>query len=491
MKVLFFGNQDNNAFKVARWMRDLEVDTTLYLISRFSTKRSLPELVAPEFLNNYPDWIHQYDPPVGNWWYDDREFFAKLEDEHDIIVTSGTSGAFAANAFIKKPVFHWSLGNEVTLTPLSLFSPSEDRRRGRERSIYTYLGLKNASQIMTDFRPNMDTLSQLGLLKNVYFNVFPEDIDRNFAERDESFIDELETVFKDKKIVYIWVSRLNSDKKDFGSYKAAEIYAESLIEFINRSESKDVGFLVLDHGYQATEFKKMLEVHGVLDRIHILPSQPHSKLLSILSLKKGVLFDCMDGVKGEIGGATREALSLGMPCFRTYDTNLIEMGYGEIPPLTNISNKKDCVNKMVELSQASEESLAALRMQVKEWSLRRLHYPNKIKEIILHFKKLVYIHQSSPSKSPDFNAEVKKVKKLSQLAHSKFFEKQNIPYDKNIEQWVKELGYPTDLFHAFWQGSVDDKPAASSNMIDSKKALPQPGGKIQWIKNSLRNMTNF
>ena len=350
---------------------------------------------------------------------------------------------------------------------MMLFNPDEERKRARERSIYTFLGLKNTWGIFTDFRPNMDTLFQLGLLDKVRFNVFPEDIERNESERDDAFIGELENMYKDKKRVYIWVSRLNLDKKDFGSYKAAEVYAEALADFIETDASKDIGFLVLDHGYQSEEFKAILQHRGVIDQVQFLPSQPHSKLLSILSLKNGVLFDCMDGVKGEIGGASREAISLGMPCFRTYDEELIEMGYGELPPLADVSNREDCINKMTEISQLSEQEFQNLKDQVKDWAYRRLHYPNNIADIILHLKKVVYTHRSSQTLDIDFKEEFTKVKKLGQLAHRCFHEKESIPFQGEVKKWATALGYPQASFRNNWP-HYEEPPVQPTHPLQEK-----------------------
>ena len=62
MKIALVGNQDNNAYRLCKWVREHGEDAHLYMMRQEQGPRSKPELVDPQLADEgYPPWVRQYD----------------------------------------------------------------------------------------------------------------------------------------------------------------------------------------------------------------------------------------------------------------------------------------------------------------------------------------------------------------------------------------------------------------------------------------------
>ena len=118
MNIAFVGNQDNNAYRICRWIRQRDIDVHLYLFGHENPTRSKPELVDAELAGGYPPWLREYDDNVGAWPLRRGEVARQIDSQYDLVVTSGATGLLAAGHFRHTPVVHLTLGSEVSEFPL-------------------------------------------------------------------------------------------------------------------------------------------------------------------------------------------------------------------------------------------------------------------------------------------------------------------------------------------------------------------------------------
>ncbi len=174
MKIALVGNQDNNAYRLCKWLRQAGQDAVLYMFRQESGPRSQPELVDPELAGKpMPDWLRMYDDTRGRLSLVlGSRLAAQIERDVDVVVTAGATGLLAARHFRSAPVVHLSLGSEIAEFPMRLWSPGASPA-WRAVAFLTRRAIRRVDRIVEVYSRSLLTLWRWGNWTRSRFGASP------------------------------------------------------------------------------------------------------------------------------------------------------------------------------------------------------------------------------------------------------------------------------------------------------------------------------
>ena len=396
MKVAFIGNQDNNGYRLCKWLNAMGRKGQLFMLPLIprDDSRSLPELVDPGIkgaTGGYPSWIHNHCPRAKYWYLKSPSFSKHVENEFDVVITSGLSGLLAANLFQNVPIIHMSLGSEVTEIPLLLFKLKVGFQK-RLISLFSRRALKRANLILTGFKPTMKTIHALNLEKKLRVWGFPEDVSQNSNRMDASLFEKLNTDYGKYQRVFLWLSRINYLNKSSSAYKGPEKFLKAFEKIAGQYNGR-VKLIIGEHGADIDPYKRIIADKGLDVFVDFIPHLPYQKLLSYLSLPNAVIFDELDKEKGELSGIAREALSVGAVVVKTIDSDLIELCFGSACPVVNAFDVPSCYAAMKYMMDCDNEQFKQLKQSSLKWASQYLHYEHNASKLIEYLREIVFCHK--------------------------------------------------------------------------------------------------
>ena len=389
MKIAFVGNQDNNAYRICRWMRQGDVDVHLYLFGHENPTRSKPELVDPELAGGYPSWLQEYDDNVGAWPLKRGPVAQRIDREYDLVVTSGATGLLAAGHFRRAPIVHLTLGGEVSMFPLWVWRLKLSLK-WRAACFLMRRNLKRVARIVTmGFRPELSALETLGHKDKTVVWGWPEDPEGNRKRVDRVQLEELIAEYADFDRVFVWMTRLNFLDADSIEYKGAERFLDAF-EMLVRDSGCKVKAIVGAHGYDVDAFKDRVTEKGLGNHIDYVQHMPFHRMMAYLSLPNGVVVDVLDAERGHIfGGVVREAMSLGSSVIAAMDSNTVVQCYGPDCPIIKADDVQSCYKGMVRVATMDDADFAQLGQSVSRWANEYLHYDRCVGELMDVFRGTV------------------------------------------------------------------------------------------------------
>lgn len=389
IRIAFVGNQDNNAYRICRWIRQRGIDVHLYLFCKENPDRSLPELVDVEWSDGYSQWIYQYDDTGIFWPLHRCKISRQIDNRYDLVVTSGATGLLAAGHFRHTPVVHLTLGGEVSMFPLWIWRWKLSLR-WRAACFLMRRNLKRVAKVVTmGFRPELRALETLGHKAKTVVWGWPEDPEGNRKRVNRSQLEELTADYADFDRVFIWMARLNFMDTDPVEYKGAERFLDAF-EMLVRDGVHKVKAIVGAHGYDVQAFKDRAAEKGLADHIDYVQHMPFHQMMAYLSLPNGVVVDVLDAERGHIfGGVVREAMSLGSPVITAMDNDTIVQCYGPHCPIIKADNTQSCYEGMVRVTTMDDEDFVQLGRTVRRWADEYLHYDRRVDELIDVFRGTV------------------------------------------------------------------------------------------------------
>gem|GEM_PF-4005359 len=370
-RVAFVGNQDNNAYRLCRWLRELGFDSHLFIHpDNLTQRRSHPALVSPGLDIAACPWTHIYSDLDA--WY---PYFGKtpasrrIENDFDAVVTSGSSVMFGLQ-FDRIPVFHIALGGDVRDIPrIGWFGPHpfDEKIRG----FIFRKALRHCTRIFSGMSGGTAmTMRELRMQGRVTFVSLPEDQRHNLDVRDETLLARLNDAYGRYDKVFLWLSRLNYQVRD-NQYKGADSFLQA---FARIAKTRNVRAVVARHGNDADAFHALAGELGVLEHIDFVDHLSFWELATYLSISNAVVFDSLLPGSNAIGGLTREALSVGACVVRQINIEIISVLYGSRVPLRVAHDADDCHAAMLHYLDMSAEEFAALRESVLTWAGEHLDY---------------------------------------------------------------------------------------------------------------------
>jgi len=384
MRVAFVGNQDNHAYRLCKWARELGVDAELYLIRQESGPRSAPELVDGELgggPESYPDWLRMYDDTSRLSFLRRSEVARRIERGYDVVVTSGVTGMLAANHFRHIPIVHYCLGSEVNEFPTFLFA----RRMSvalRGASFLVRRALAKVRKVVINYQVEGRVLAQLGHREKIVVFGFPEDTEGNRSRIDDELAGQLSEKYADVDRVFMWFNRLNYLDRVSPECKHVDVFLDAYERLIADGAGGRVKAVVGTHGKDVEAFQAAATDKGLDAHIDYVPHLPFRHLLTYLSMDKGVYFDIPDKSKGGIGGAGREALSVGAVLIRSIHPELIFLCYGPDCPIWSVVDVASCHAAMAEVLAMDDERFARHRQAHMDWADRYLNYKRHLPRFI-------------------------------------------------------------------------------------------------------------
>ena len=397
MKVAFVGNQDNNAYRICRWLREAGAAAHLYLIRQERGPRSFPEFVDTSLAGNYPDWIRQYDDKGRLSFLLPSKLARRVDREYDVVVTSGATGLLSANHFRHAPVVHLTLGSEVNDFPMRLFKLRAGGPRWQAAAWLMRRCLRRVNKIVTHgFWPEMRALAALGHLDKTVIWGFPEDARENRDRVGPELLAELNRACDACERVFVWLGRVNYLDKSDVEYKAPEVFLEAMRK-LAIDDGRDVRAIVGEHGKDIDEFKRLVAEQGLTGRVRFVPHMDYWKVLTHFSVTNGVVVDVPEMEHGHIiGGLVREALSVGAVVIAAWDEQLVGLCYGEGCPVLRATDVNSCYAAMKHTADMSREELAALKQRSAEWADKHLHYERRIGELVSLLRQTIYCGSFGP-----------------------------------------------------------------------------------------------
>jgi len=390
MRIAFVGNQDNNAYRICKWIRLRDIEATLYLIHDETGPRSQPELVDVELTDNYPPWIRWYDDSGKAWFLKSSKLAGRIEDECDVVVTSGARGLLAAKHFRRRPVVHLTLGSEVNDFPLRLF------KLGASPSwrVIAYLmrrRLRQVRRIVTlGFWPEMKVLARLGLLAKTVVWGFPEDVEGNRARVGADLLAELNARYGRFDRVFLWLSRLNFLDASSVEYKAPERFVEAL-ETVALRDGRNVKAVIGTHGADVDEFRRLVTRKGLDGHVDYVPHLPFWKILTYAGIDNVVLVDTPEIAIGHIlGGLIREVLSVGAPVITAWDEEMVGLCYGDPCPIQYADDAATCCQAMTRTLDMSDQEFQQWKADCRDWASTHLHYEKPISRLVDLLRETVF-----------------------------------------------------------------------------------------------------
>ena len=391
MKVAFVGNQDNNAYRCCVWLRDSGVEAHLYMIRQESGPRSRPEAVDVQLEGNYPDWIHQYDDTGRLSFLRPGRTAGEIEQEFDIVVTSGATGLLAANHFRRVPVVHLTLGSEVNDFPLRLLKLRAGGLKWRAAAWLMRRALRRVNRIVTHgFWPELQALEAMGLLDKTVIWGIPEDTRNNRSRVNAELLKQLDDKYSRYDCVFVWLSRLIFRDPASPEYKAVEKYLDAF-ERLALTDKANVRAIFGDHGTDAEAFRKLVTEKGLDGHVDWVPHLAFWELLTYCSITNAAIVDVPDMQRGHIlGGLVREGLSVSAPVIAAWDAELVELCYGEGCPVLRAVDAESCYRAMRRVADMGGEEFARLKQQSAEWADKHLHYERRMGELISLLGQVAY-----------------------------------------------------------------------------------------------------
>ena len=378
MRVAFVGNQDNNAYRLCRWIRRRDIDAHLYLFRSETPTRSMPEQVDVELAAGYPEWLRTYDDTSVIWPVKRGKVARRIDSEYDVVVTSGITGLLAAGHFKRTPVVHLSLGSEISEFPLWVWK----RGLSLKWRAACYVMRRNLKRVAKIIWPEPRALEILGHRDKLVTWGFPEDPEDNRARVDHKQLDDLTARYADCDRVFIWLTRLNFVDTSSVEYKAVEKFLDAF-ERLVRDGKHAVKAIVGEHGYDVAAFKERVTAKGLDTHVDYVGHMPIHEMLTYMSIPDCVVVDVPNLECGYIiGGVVREAMSLGTPVVAAMDSDIILHCYGPDCPVIEAHDTQTCYEGMARVAAMNGGEFAQLRKSVDEWTDRYLHYDRRIDKFI-------------------------------------------------------------------------------------------------------------
>lgn len=402
LRIAVIGNQGAYGYRLCRWLRELDEDARLILLSGADQEeRDEIRNYAGAVSGGAEDWIAEYT------LYDER--FARLAQEFDVVLSVGPSGLKVANRAGGLPFVHFSMGSDLFEFPTAYTLPatalgrfvdrlwhrccaSPMQRALRTSAINNRLALQRVSAVFSDFRPAIQAAEQLGIREKLRLWALPEDVARNRRWIDQQLLKELTARYCQYQITPLWLSRVNFVEQDSGHYKGAEHFLKAL-ETLYRERPGQIRAVVAGHGSDHQEFRRRAAAAGIDTIIDYVPHLPLQKIFAYLALPNAILCDGLTRMRNTTSGLTREAVSVGAPLVTHVDPELMRFEYGSDLPIYWACDEQTCFHALSRYADMSHDERNARREQVAEWAAKHLDFRVIMPQLIRVLREQVYLRR--------------------------------------------------------------------------------------------------
>ena len=376
-KILFWGNQDNNALKLCMLLRAQGYDCKLIAFKHDGPRSHIQNVLLCG--DNVPEWIEYFDnTPDWRILRLARRYIDRINREFDILIPSGSRGIISAWQF-SLPMICYQLGSELIQHPF----PLKFRQLSPRALVSAYFlrkTWKKATKLSSiGFIPDIQAIRRLNLESKVFFANPPEDLRKYRNMVLSPYGAKLAEEYAEYDYVFMWLSRINYKHQHLTDYKGSDRLIDALKMFDDEILEKNFIVLLSSHGYDWEAAKAELSEYKIFEKIRFVEHLPFNVLLTYLNLPNAVIFDSMNPLYNVWGGLSRESLSLGACLVRGYDELVVDRLYGPNCPVTNARSATDVLQFVRTLFALSPNEFQHMRAEVKNWADRYMNVEIQLK----------------------------------------------------------------------------------------------------------------
>ena len=366
LKVLFWGNQDNIAYRAAKWIDGDGIET---FVCGFDDDniRSHPSLIDPDFQN---DSERSYQTLKLGWVFEKifrpRKYIS-IADHYDVVIVTGFLGVLSAWR-LRTPIILMSIG------PTNLGVSRTEVDAGRRLSIrwevcrfFVRRTAAKSRRILVHYMPEIKDVKKLKFLEKTQLYFAAEDPFELQKIRDDPLLQDLTEKYQSFDKVYLWLSRCNYRNPNSPEYKGTDKYLLGIRKYMQSNPNHRCKLIVGDHGYDISQFKSLVVDSGMSELVDFVPHLTVSRLLSYLSLSNAVVFDELTEFHATSSGMFREALGIGSILVKSFDPEMLAAVYREAPPIYNASSIDDVCNVVSEINGLGEEDVRLKQISSIAW----------------------------------------------------------------------------------------------------------------------------
>ncbi len=399
LRIVVIGNQGTYGYRLARWLRDLEIETDLITIEgKDQYERDRIDSLE-RGLADVPAWTLTYRR------YDAR--FGTLAEKYDVGLTVGPSGLRVVTQTKGLPIAHFAMGSDVHESPMSYRPPNGQVARlchAMKYRLFSSRKTRNARATALDYRKALHEVRvliavhpvitraahSLGLADKLRAWPFPEDVERNRSRIDLDLLANLNTCYARFDRVILWLSRLNFLNPSSPNYKGVDHFLTALHRLVHE-DGENVLAVIGRHGTDVEEFQRRVGLLGIADNVEYVPHLPHWKLLTYLSIHNAIVCDAMGPIQNVPSGLTREAASVGAALVTNLDNRSVEWTYGTPCPVEIAADAETCYGGLRRLTRMNATQFAERRRDVSNWARNHLDYRILLPKLIAILQEIAYL----------------------------------------------------------------------------------------------------
>ena len=416
MKVAILGNMNNNNFSLLRYLRDLNIDATLFLYkndgsffsSHFDYKSDTFEVEKWEKYIIRTEIIDSRSQIIGiNFFlniylYISNKFFNLLSKG---IVTKNSPSVFFIKKYLKKKLGGYDVIIGTGIAPslfylcdmkLDIYAPYafgieyfdcyETRNLIQSKNIVKkyiykrlkqiqYMGLKKTKIINTQFGVTFETLKKNSL--HFYPLDYPmvylsENHLKLFDANNKSFnfLGEYDFVVLSHSR-HIWINENSDEKNDWDLYenKHNNWLIESFTSIKKKYPKKKLLLILFEYGKDVKISKKLCKKLKIENSVIWCKKMDRKEILGLINKVDVVASEFYTGEGIMWGGCGWEALIMGKPLivgFNFKKDNFVKNFGFPPPPILGVKNKKDILKHLEKLISKPKYT-SKIGIESKEW----------------------------------------------------------------------------------------------------------------------------
>ncbi|HDY68919.1 MAG TPA: hypothetical protein ENH85_14150 [Candidatus Scalindua sp.] len=371
-KVACIGNMNNNMFSLVRYLRDFNIDATLFLLNN-ETEHFSP--LSDTFDSNY-DYIKKL-----TWGSNARKLFlpstpGKVREDfkqYDVLIGCGVAPAFLERAGLKLHIF-MPYGADLYSVP---FLPARPiTRRMPAKLILAYYQKRGIRHSLLTTAPVVvkcwsKAIETLGIKHYpiLYPMVYcPQYNNLNFEKSSLQYSQSFLQIRSNYDVVVFNHSRqIWKTFIDDVSLKGNDVLIRGFADYVKRGTKKAV-LVLFEYGIDVIESKKLISQLGVADSVIWMPKMFRKEIMFGLSLAD---FGSDQFIVGDGGGGTCwEVMATGKPVFAYFGINQEEfsaLNMGKpFPPIVNVKTPDEIVNHLINFEK-QPDYYKKLGEKAKNW----------------------------------------------------------------------------------------------------------------------------
>ena len=394
LSICVFGNQDNNGYRLTKWLRARGHDAHLFVMTHWESARSDPAAIDTALaIESNQSWMHEFDNSVAKLIFGHAPEIGEIEQTFDVVLVAGSMAMTFAHRIRRIPVVCLSLG-PGNLGVIRMW----DHYGLKYRLFWTLMrfymrkSVRVCHKILTHSDPEIYSLNELNQLGKELFYGLPEDVRSNRQRVDAVLLEELTRRYQEFQRVFLWLSRVDFRDQSSPMYKGTDKFLRAAARVIGEGQRARV--IIGNHGRDADAARKLVSELGIEEHVDWVPHLPFRDLLAYLSIPNAVVFDELTELNVVSSGMSREALSVGAVVVRSSRPVLIRAGYGRGDvPIHHALTEDDVYAKMKLALGWNEQEFKEEKARAVDWAERYLDADVRIDVLVGILGEAVYCRE--------------------------------------------------------------------------------------------------